>query len=209
MTLWPKFLRTRGRRSWEAVVQMVQPAYMLLETCFCRSSQADFSSVCIWFWNPRRGLHVGRDRGWPGSQTGILFKGLPRPSRGDVGIPRLRSGSHAVAAACCHCRAALELERGSALRRSLLLCKRATSDRSAPASSSAAAESRLNAFRQRAHEAQAFAFNVGSSRSSMARCLLLRRGVAAAPTQVSGRRAPLGPGSLGAAGETDSFDALI
>jgi len=44
---------------------------------------------------------------------------------------------------------------------------------SAPASSSAAAESRLNAFR----------------------CLLLRRGVAAAPTQVSGRRAPLGPGS--------------
>ncbi|CAE7794340.1 HEXO3 [Symbiodinium sp. CCMP2592] len=49
---------------------------------------------------------------------------------------------------------------------------------SAPASSSAAAESRLNAFR----------------------CLLLRRGVAAAPTQVSGRRAPLGPGSLGAAG---------
>ena len=89
MTLWPKFLRTRGRRSWEAVVQMVQPAYMLLETCFCRSSQADFSSVCIWFWNPRRGLHVGRDGGWPGSQTGTLFKGLgPARRGGDVGNPK-------------------------------------------------------------------------------------------------------------------------
>ena len=207
MTLWPKFLRTRRRRSWEAVD-------LLLETCFAGAARpisalfalgAKVRAACgerPWMAWVRdcmftacgvftcRSIIVRRER-CAKAQTR-----LPRCGHGWLPLP---SGSGAVngiltLVLCPFARCPLL----AGARRPPLL--RPRSHASMPSGRGPLKPQALHtpgSLQQPYSE---------SLTSSVARCLLLRRGVAAAPTQVSGRRAPLGPGSLGAAGEIDGFD---